>query len=613
MPVLNRKRKILLASALVLAPLIAAFDWNWFRRPLVSYVVEKSGREVRVDDLHVSLGFSLEPTIRLRGVYIENAPWAAKRPFATAAEASFTVSLRSIWHGHPVISRLALVDADIDMERQADGLRNWRLKHPDDRSGGKTRVLTLEAQRTKLRFVNRAIDLDFTAVSSAIAGDKEGLTTRILFEGTYAGAPFSGEAANAGILSFRDSGVTFPLRARMASRSVRLELDGLFTDVFDIGPFDAKVRVTGASLSQLHPFLRIEPPPSRPFAFESQVTQTHDVYEFADLTGRLGDTDLSGKATYDRSGDRPRVQAVLHSRSADVRDLRALAGIRPDSPSVEQHRNDRRLFPTRTIRTERLKAFDAHVSFDAKRLEVPGLPMFDSLRVAAVLDNGTLELKALDLGIAGGRVVGTLVLDARRDAPSGRANLELRDVRLERLLAATEGRARSTGGIQGRLELAGRGASVAAMLAHATGSLSVHLNGGSISNMTDAKLALNIGKKLGLALRGDRQIAIHCAAAAFDIRNGVATAKTMALDTEQTHTEGRGAVDLRNERLDLLFTPQPKRPGLFIKRASIRVHGSLRDADVALQDRVEIGVNGQGGTANGDSSSRDAGGNCTSK
>ena len=38
--------------------------------------------------------------------------------------------LASLWRDRPIISRLVLSDADVDMERQADGLRNWRLRHP---------------------------------------------------------------------------------------------------------------------------------------------------------------------------------------------------------------------------------------------------------------------------------------------------------------------------------------------------------------------------------------------------------------------------------------------------------------------------------------------------
>ena len=107
---------VFLGLVVVLGVGAALFDWNWFRHPLERYLIDRSHREVRIGDLHVDLGFSLEPTVRVRDVHIENAPWASKEPAAVVGEASFTFSLRSLWEGRPVISRLVLIDADVQLE-----------------------------------------------------------------------------------------------------------------------------------------------------------------------------------------------------------------------------------------------------------------------------------------------------------------------------------------------------------------------------------------------------------------------------------------------------------------------------------------------------------------
>ena len=140
-PGFSRTTGVLLGILVALGVVGALFDWNWFRHPLERYLSESSHREVRIGDLHVDLGWSLEPTVRVRDVFIENASWADKRPAAVAGEASFTFSLKSLWEGRPVISRLVLMDAQLDLERQADGLRNWRLRHPEDRGPGQIKVL----------------------------------------------------------------------------------------------------------------------------------------------------------------------------------------------------------------------------------------------------------------------------------------------------------------------------------------------------------------------------------------------------------------------------------------------------------------------------------------
>jgi len=584
LPTLGRTARTLFGVAAAVVVLVLLFDWNWFRRPLVSYLEERSGREIRVDDLDVDVGFSLTPTVHLRGVYVKNAAWAGEQPFATAGEASFTVSLKSVWEGRPVILRLVLVDAEVDMQRQADGLRNWRLREPEDRGPGKVTVHTLEAHRTQIRFINRAIDLDLTAAASAVDKGEEGLSTRIAYKGTYKGAPFSGEALNAGIISFRDSGVTFPLRGYMVTRKTRVEVDGLFTDIYDLGPFDTKIRLKGATLEHLHPFLPLHPPASRPFELEAYLTQTHDVYELTGLTGKIGATDISGAATLDRSGERMRVRVDLHSESAEVADLRPLAGLQ----SAARIPADGRVFPARALRVDALRGFDAHVTMNAKKLTVPDARMLESLRLTARLDGGVLQLEPVSLGMAGGHAIAALTFDARGETPSARATIELRALRLERLIPSLAQKARAAGAIRGELSLAGKGHSIAAMFGGASGSMSAHLDEGRISNLADAKLGFNPGKVMGLWLRGDRDIAINCAVMALDVRAGVGKSRAIVLDTQQTRVEGAGSVNLREERWELILTPRPKKPGLLTKSGSIRVQGTFTRAETSMEERAPI-------------------------
>ncbi len=67
----GRRHAIVLGVLLVFATGVILFDWNWLRGPLVNYLAERSGREVRIGHLHVRLGWLIEPTVQLRGVYRE--------------------------------------------------------------------------------------------------------------------------------------------------------------------------------------------------------------------------------------------------------------------------------------------------------------------------------------------------------------------------------------------------------------------------------------------------------------------------------------------------------------------------------------------------------------
>ncbi len=577
-PRFSRVSRVLLGVVLALGIVVALFDWNWFRRPLERYLIDRSNREVRIGHLDVDLGFSREPTVRLRELYVENAPWADKRPTITASEASVTFSLRSVWEGRPVISRMVLVDADVNMERQADGRRNWRLRNPEYLGPGRVKVLRLEPIRTRIRFVHRGIDLDVVAAASAAEDASHSM--RIAFDGILDGVNFTGKVVTAGLLTFVDTQESFALRGHAAAGASRLDADGSIADLFSPSAIDAKVRLAGPSLSTLRPFFRPWLPATRPYAFASNLLLAKDVYSFTELRGKIGTSDLAGKFSVDRSEERLMLRAALRSDAAELSDFRPPAGAGREpggTPGAPE-----RLFSSLAINGERLNAFDAHVTLEARRLHAVDTPALDSLRVTANLENGVLSLKPFDIGLAGGHLAGLLTFDAQRKPPASHVKMDMREVRLEKLLEDLPKGAKSGGPIDGRFEMKGQGDSVASILASSSGHAQVGMQGGDISNLLDAKLALNGGKILRLMFTGDRAIGINSALLAFDFEKGLGKSTAIVLDTEQTHTEGAGTLDLRNETFDVLLTPHPKKPGIFPLGASIRAHGPLREPAFSL-------------------------------
>lgn len=332
-PALGPKTKIALGVAAVLVIAAVLFDWNWLRGPLERHLTEKSGREVRIDHLQVNLGLALQPTVRLRGLHIENAPWAAQQPMIAAHEAVFTFALRSLWERRPIILRLVLRDARVDLEMQADGRRNWRLLDPENRGPGRVRVQTLEAYNSHVRFVHDGIELEIVADATPLAPatnaapEANALTTKYAIKGKYRGARFAAEALTGAVVSFRDSDFKFPIRGHAVSGKTRVDIDGVAADIFDLSFLDAKVRVAGESLSHWHPFVAFHPALSRSYRVDADITYAESVYTVARLRGKIGATDITGEGSFDRTPDRPLLRAALRSESADLADLGSLVGI----------------------------------------------------------------------------------------------------------------------------------------------------------------------------------------------------------------------------------------------------------------------------------------------
>ncbi|HEV7822878.1 MAG TPA: AsmA family protein [Burkholderiales bacterium] len=464
-------------------------------------------------------------------------------------------------------------------------------------------MLTLDAQRSKIHFINEGIDFEIVAQTTPIDVNAkpspvdEVLVNNLNVDGTYQGVRFNGSALIGNFMSFRESREWFPLRGHLSAGKTRLDIDGRLADIFDLGPVDAQMRLAGDSFAHLHPFLKFKPPVSRPYALEAKVWQDDGKYSFTELKGKVGGADIAGEATYDRKSARPVTTAALHSNSANLLDLVFLAGMdyrTLDSASNQDSagKGNAQIFSDRVLNLEPMRKFDAHIKLDVKKLRVAKMPI-DSLQLNANLVDGALQVSPLDLGAAGGHLVGSFDFNANEQPPVVSTRLDGRNLRLERIVSPGRSETTSEGGVRAQLRASGRGKSLAAIAGSATGTLAALVDGGNISNLVDAKLALNLGKVIGLRIRGDRPIPLHCGAAAFDFRDGIGKSQALLLETEQTHTDGAGTIDLRAQSYELLLTPQPKKPGIFTLNSSIRVSGAFKNADVKIEERVPLRQNGR--------------------
>jgi AsmA protein len=309
--------------------------------------------------------------------------------------------------------------------------------------------------------------------------------------------------------------------------------------------------------------------------------------------------DIAGSPVIDRdlvfavsqSGTMVAINLAVH-RASDM----ALAVAKPDGAALEKKvaaqedalaatsKRADRVLPDGKVNVDRLRAIDAHVTLDAKKLKSPEIVALESLRFTVDLNDGVLELNPLDFGLAGGHVIGVITLIAQGEPLTSRATVDLRGIQLNKLLPESA-RAQSAGSIGAQVKLNGEGTSIASILGNSSGSLAITMEGGHISNLLDAESSLNIGKMFRLILGGDRDIAVRCAAVSLDFKKGVGESKTVLFDTEQTRTEGSGTVNLRDEKFDFLLHPKAKNPGLSL-RAPIRFYGSFKHADYSIDKRV---------------------------
>jgi uncharacterized protein involved in outer membrane biogenesis len=577
----------------------------WWLAPALSrYLSASSGRSVHFDRAVVTLSENFAPSLRLRGVRIDNAPWSrTQRPFAVFESAEFQLTGRRS-EGRWVISRVRLSDGEVHLERTADGLRNWRLRNPDHRGEGRFWFTVLEAERTTLSFLHPGADLELRASASpsdAASSADPALPSRIDFDGSHRGIAFRGSTLAGAAISLLKSGAWFPLRGHAEVEGVRIELDGRAADLLREPHLEARTLLTAKSLAAIAPWIGDRYRTAKALRATAQVSFEPARVTLTDAQAKVGVTDLAGQVVWSREEQKHRLRVDLRSESADASDLAWLAGRAAPVAARAASAVRPALIAASAVPASpasgsdaaaKANAWDAELSFGARRLHVAQTRAVQSLALKAKLLDGLLDVTSLDVGVAGGHATGSIRADLRQPVAAAAAEIAWRGVRLESLLPAQDESRRISGTLQGRTTLTAKGDALEDLLASAAGSASFRIADGTIASMLDAKMGLQGGKVVRTFLSGNEPLPLPCAAATVDIAAGKARITSLVIDSANTRTTGRGTLHLAQRTIDVVLTPTSKKPGLLDIGKSIRLQGPLAKPERQLVDRVGADAGG---------------------
>ena len=354
----------------------------------------------------------------------------------------------------------------------------------------------------------------------------------------------------------------------------RFDVSGRLVDPEDLRSLDLRLALSGQDLAQLYTITGLPFPPTPAYKVDGHLQYADHVWSFTRFSGEVGRSDVAGDFRIDRRTARPFMRADLTSQRLDMRDLGGFVGGLPEVPNPPG-----RVLPHSEYHLDKLNAADADIRFTGRRIRNETLPL-NRMSTRLVLRNGVLTLDPLNFGAAGGDVEGMIRLDAQKPQIVAQEDMKGRNLKLNRLAPGVKAFLESSGTLEGRVQLAMRGNSVAALLGSANGDVVAMMNGGEISDLTLRLADLDIAHSLVALARGDRKIPLHCVVADFAAQDGVLTPRTLVLDAEHTTMTGQGKIDLRSEQLDLQLTAKPKDGSVFALRGPIMVAGTLATPSV---------------------------------
>lgn len=533
---------------------LATIDVNQYKGVVQEQVAAATGRTLTIEG-DMDLAVSLSPAIVLNGVRFQNAEWGSRPDMAVIERIEASVPLIPLIFGNIEVTRLALVEPDILLERNAQGQANWEFasdETPDEAEAEAEAtalaVSAIEIDDAKLAFNDAQAGSDVSAsldrLRVNISGDLLAPDVRrLIVEDLKAalGAP---------------DGVA-PTEIAISSLSLEAESDGTTLSLDAMAAGQAlKAEGTVGSLARLV---------AMDGAFPAKLALTFGDFDF--------DTDLS----VDLSAERPKVNGTI---TADVIDLTKL----PPAEEVQSAK----LFSSDPIPMDALTAADVDLNVSINRIIVQGDLAVTNAKTILKLENGRLT-QSQTLDVAGGSISS----DVAMAAPAGTLSIKAngKGISAESIAKDLDATDMITQGLMDfDIDLKGGGQSVAAMMASLDGSVVGGMGEARIRNdainLAGADFLAQLISKINPFVAQEEFTVAQCAVVNLQVQDGVAkTDKGIAFVSDRMEITSSGNINLAEEKLDLNIRPKAKEGlgvGMGKLTQMIKVSGPLSSPGIGL-------------------------------
>ncbi len=579
-----------------------------FRGRVESYAGTFSGRKTRIADISINWGSTAH--VRLSGVAVANADWGKEPHMLKADQVDFEIRLWPLLRGDFVLPSLVLRKPEIVIEAADDGRLNWSREEAPVTTGVTKAVepenrfetpligrLEITDGRVAYRDPKRKLELDGTiSTATGKAGDQP--NAELQLKGKLEGQPLSLRFVGGSALMLRDTSQPYPVDLDVAFGATKLTLRGTLQDPFKWTGANVELTLSGPDLADIFPLLGVPGPPTPPYRITGKLDREPGVWKLHATRWTVGDSDLTGDVLIDERKKPKFLTAKLTSQKLVFADLAPLVGAPPGkrgnvSPRQRQTQQQLEasgdLFPNVPLKVERLRAMDADVTLDAKRVIAPDYLPVQALAFRVLVDNGVASVMPLTLALVGsGTISGDLRIDAQADVPKVEARLKGSSIEFGMFFRNSKYFDTTRGRIQGQVTLAGSGRSLAQVMSVADGQAVVALADGSVSALMVSLAGLQLFDALILYVTGDNRIPILCAVGRLNFNRGTITFDRTLLDTQKSVLHVNGTVALQSQVVSVEVKADPKSFDLLDLHGPVFVEGKIRQPVIKLGRSIPI-------------------------
>jgi uncharacterized protein involved in outer membrane biogenesis len=583
---------LLLAAAVAY---VMSIDFDSYRPLLAERVKAATGRDFAIAG-RLDLALSLTPSLTVSDVRFANPPGFSRPNMATIAKLEAQIALWPLLSRRVEIQRFTLSGADILVETNSQGRGNWIFDGgnapaaPASEAGRSLNLavgaVTIRDSTIAYRDVRGGAEQRLVLAAATLRASADGRTMDVALKGAADAIAFDIAGQTGGLAALLDGATPFPVKLRATVDKLTATVNGTIAQPRAGKGIALDVTFAADRLADLAALAGATLPASGPFKLAGHLSDGDGRFAIDRLDGHLGASDLQGRIET-TTGARPRLAATLQADRLNLVDF-----IGPPPAAAKPQRKADRVFPADPLPFALLKTADVELKLAARQL-VAAAATLDNFTIDLGLANGLLELRKLTGQFRGSPLTLAATVDARPATPLVSATGKLEKFDLGGFLKASAVTDLLTGAVD--LDLSGRGAGASVR------QIMAGLDGRLVAVMGKAELATPLFDLIGADLAQsimpwaaqDRSTHINCAVVRFDAKRGTATSDAMLLDTTKVTVQGAGTVDLANERIALVLTPQPKERSLISLATPIDVDGTLAAPSVT-PDRMALAKDAAG-------------------
>ncbi|MBT4738965.1 MAG: AsmA family protein, partial [Rhodospirillaceae bacterium] len=528
---------------------LATVDINQYKGVIQDQVAAATGRTLTIEG-ELELSVSLSPAIELNGVRFQNAEWGSRSDMAVIERIEASVPLLPLVFGNIEVRRLALINPDILLERNAQGQANREFQSEET-------VADAEAEASALAISAIEIDGAILAFKDAQAKSDVSATLdrlRVNISGDLLAPDVQRVALDNLAATLTSAGD----ETEITVSSLELEAASGGTDV----SLDSVVagQAIGAE-GQVGPLGRL-------------VTMDGDfpVKLSLNLAGFEFDADLIA----DLAVTRPKISGSVTSDTIDLTKL----------PPAEEATD--KLFPADPIPMDALTAVDADIDIEIGRVVLVKALALTDAKLNLSLDNGKFS-QTQTANLAGGSISSDVVFSA----PAGNITIKatgsgMSSEVLAKDLDATD--VITDGALDFDLNLKGGGKSVAALMASLDGAVVGGMGEARIRNdainLAGADFLAQLMSKINPFSDQEEFTVAQCAVVNLQVQDGVARSeKGIAFVSDRMEITSSGTINLAEEKLSLNIRPKAKE-GLGIGMGKlvqiVKISGPLSNPGIGI-------------------------------